>query len=141
MSEEVDNYQQSEQLKELKCMMRPQILTVPLEYMELGEFVEYKKQHFKEYRNQTFGQYQQNYSTLVKKQPQQTTTKIVISKAKVSLYQGQLKQAKLTEGKDLSTKTLIVDDKKIKLKVGDLIEVEKIMKGGNVKELRFVGKC
>lgn len=140
MSEKIDNYRQSEQLKELKLMMSPQNLTAPLEYMELKEFVEHKKQHFKEDRNQTFGQYQQNYSTLIKKQVRQTTTKVIISKAKVSVWQGQLKQAKLTEGKDLSTKPLDMNHKKIRLKVGDLIEVEKIMKGGNVKELKFVKK-
>lgn len=61
--------------------------------------------------------------------------------AKISVWQGQLKQAKLTEGKDLNAKPLIVSDKKTRLKVGDLIEVEKVIRGGNVKELRFKKKC
>ena len=140
MSEEVDNYQRSEQLKELKCMMRPQNLTVPLEYMELGEFVEHKKQHFKEGRNQTFGQYQQNYSVLIKKQVQQPITKVAISTEQVSVWQGKFKQAKLTEGKDLTNKTLIVNDKKAKLKIGDLIEVKVVKKGGNVEKLEYIRK-
>ena len=62
------------------------------------------------------------------------------AKAKVSLMSGRLKQARLVEGKDTSPKELVVDSK-VRLKVGDIIEVEKILSGGgNVQKLKFVKK-
>lgn len=63
---------------------------------------------------------------------------VLKAKAKVSFISGRLKQARLIDGKDTSPKELIINNPKIRLKIGDIIEVEKILSGGNVKKLKFV---
>lgn len=72
-----------------------------------------------------------------KAEPQKVATEIV--QAKVTVLSGQLKQAALLEGKNAKqSKPLEVD--KQKLKIGDLIEVKVIRKGGNVEKFVFVKK-
>ena len=120
-------------------MMRINNLTQPLEYMDLEEFVKCKKQHFKEDKNQTFGEYLQFNSELIKKEFPKNQNKEEFSTAKVTVFSGQLKQAALLGGKNAKqSKPLEVD--KQKLKIGDLIEVKVIRKGGNVEKFVFVKK-
>ena len=139
MSDEIVNYGKSSQLKELFSMMRINNLTQPLEYMDLDEFVKCKKQHFKEDKNQTFGEYLQFNSELIKKEIPIIQNKEELSTAKVTVFSGPIKQAALLEGKNAKqSKPLEVD--KQKLKIGDLIEVKVIRKGGNIEKFVFVRK-
>ena len=139
MSKEIDNYDKSSQLKELFSMMRKNNLTQPLEYMDLSEFVKCKKQHFKEDKNQTLGEYLQLNSEMIKKENIIIQNKEEISIAKVTVFSGQIKQAALVEGKNANqSKKLEVD--KVKLKLGDRIEVKVIRKGGNIEKFLFVKK-
>lgn len=138
MSEEIENYGKSSQIKELFSMMRINNLTQPLEYMALDEFVKCKKQHFKEDKNHSFGEYLQLYSEMIRKDVQITQNKEEFSTAKVTVF-GKFKQAALIEGKNANqSKPLEVD--KQKLKIGDLIEVKVIRKGGNIEKFIFVKK-
>lgn len=84
------------------------------------------------------------FSTLIQLSPSKTTisTKKVSQESLKQLeaivtYSGQFRLAKLTQGKDTSPKTLDMNNKKERLSVGDIIYVELIKKG---KELRFLGK-
>lgn len=129
-------YMKSPQVRELKRMMNPEIanhLDRKLEYMPLEDFVKYKKHNPKK---KTTGQYLPLYSELTV-QNQQTPAKSNTVLAEVTFFSGAIKRAKLKEGKDRSTKTLEVQDRKIKLKAGDTIEVELIKNG---KELKFIKK-
>lgn len=140
MTEKIPNYTKSSQIKELQSMMHSQVLTTPLEYMDLKEFVNCKKQHFKDDKNQTFGEYLQEYSSLINQQRPPIKTENLLAIAVVSFFDRNIRKAKLIDGKDLISKELIVEDTKIKLKNGDRIEVEKIMKGGNVQKLKLIRK-
>lgn len=146
MSNEVANYTKCKQVKEFFMMSKPQELKPgkKLEYMTLKEFVETKTQKTRRLYNPNrteiveAGEYLEYYSEMVKKE--EKVVKPVIATAKVDFVSGQLKQAHLINDKDSSKKELIINDKKIKLKIGDTIEVEKIIKGSNVQKLMFVKK-
>lgn len=72
-----------------------------------------------------------------KAEPQKVATEI--AQAKVTVLSGPIKQAALLEGKNAKqSKPLEVD--KQKLKIGDLIEVKVIRKGGNVEKFVLVKK-
>ena len=72
-----------------------------------------------------------------KPEPQRNITEI--ARAKVTVFSGPIKQAALLEGKNAKqSKPLEVD--KQKLKIGDLIEVKVIRKGGNIEKFVFVRK-
>jgi CRISPR-associated protein (TIGR03986 family) len=139
MSDRIPDYEKSPQIKELNAMMHEQNLTIPLEYMNLKEFVDCKKQHFKEDRHQTFGEYLQNYSALIKKEISSPKSGTLMTEATVSCFDRGIKQARLIEGKNKQSLQLDIDYK-IKLKLGDKIQVKKIMNGGNVIRLVFVKK-
>jgi len=140
MEQQITNYMKSPQMKELLSMMHVQDTITPLEYMELDDFVKYKKQHLKEDKNQCFGEYLQDYSELIKKEKTEQKSVEIVAEAVVSLWDKRYKQARLIEGKDKNTKLLDVADYKIKLKTGDKIEVRKIMNSGNVIKLIFIRK-
>ena len=57
--------------------------------------------------------------------------------AVVTFFSGSIKKAKLKEGKDIAPKLLDMNSKKDKLKEGDVIEVELVKTG---KELKFIRK-
>jgi hypothetical protein len=64
--------------------------------------------------------------------------KTSIEKAVVSVFSGQIKQAKLLEGKDTKSYPLTMGNKKdVKLKMNAEIEVEVVYKDGKIKELKF----
>lgn len=107
-------------------------------HMMLEEFGKMKGRDFKtgEYKNSfsLFSSIVTASNTSTQHQPKKNN----VAKARVTLL-GQIKQAKLLEGKHANqSKSLIVD--KAKLKVGDEVEVEVVMKGGNVEKLVFIRK-
>ena len=104
-----------------------------LDYMELDEFVKCKQHTPKKSK---YGEYLPPYSELLKPIEQKTAKQIQCI-AEVTLFSGGIKKAKLKEGKDLTSKLLDMNGKKDKLKTGDIIEVE-IVKNG--KELRYLKK-
>lgn len=142
MKSKIPEYLNSPQLKELYAMGIPQDINSSLEYMKLEEFTECKKQKLNR-NSQEFektGEYLPYYSSMIRKD------KIIepvaqLAEAVITVYTGTVKQASLSEGKDMKSKTLnFSEPAKTRLKVGDLIIVEKIMKGGNVKGLVFKNK-
>lgn len=136
METRIPNYKKTPQLRELLLMTNPyqtERLKRPLEYMELKEFVKCK-QHTP--KNGKYGEYLPLYSDLLKPIEQRSSAPVRCL-ADVTFFSGSLKKAKLKEGKDLLSKLLDMNGKKDKLKVGDVIEVEVIKNG---KELRFVKK-
>jgi len=138
MESQIPNYSKSPQIKELFLMLNPnQADRVKserkLDYMELDEFVKCK-QH-SPMRNK-YGEYLPPYSELLKPIEQKTARQLQCI-AEVTFFSGSIKKAKLKEGKDLAPKLLDMNGKKDKLKTGDIIEVE-IVKNG--KELRYLRK-
>lgn len=140
MKAKIENYTSSRQLKELYKMTSVQQVYSPLEYMDLKEFVEYKKQHFKKDKRQCFGEYLLYYSELTKPVVVSKKNNIEVCEATVTFWDKSIKKAKLLLGKDLQPKLLDMNGEKIKLKVNDKIEVVKIMKGSNVEKLKFKRK-
>lgn len=143
MNSVISNYSKSEQRNELMAMMRSQDLIQPLEYMELKEFVECKKQNMgrKNSNQQYQGEYLQPYSELIKKK---ITPKLEKKKgqAEIKAFSGSTKQARLIEGKDLQVKPLEIPKAKMKdkLKIGNMIEVEIVLKSGKIQQLIYVKK-
>ena len=138
MEEFVPNYKKSPQIRELLLMTNPQQterLKRPLEYMELNEFVKCK-QHNPKKREPKYGEYLPSYSDLLNPIVQNASGPLQCL-AEVTFFSGSIKKAKLKEGKDIAPKILDMNNKKDKLKIGDVIEVELIKKG---KELRFIRK-
>ena len=134
MNTKIPNYSNSEQIKELRLMSIPQDLNVPLSYMELQDFADIKKQKA---NKEIGGEYLQPYSAYIKQKVQQNI-KTSIEKALVSVFSGQIKQAKLLEGKDTKSYPLTMGNKKdVKLKMNAEIEVEVVYKDGKIKELKF----
>lgn len=134
MNTKIPNYSNSEQIKELRLMSIPQDLNVPLSYMELQDFADIKKQKA---NKEIGGEYLQPYSAYIKQKVKQNI-KTSIEKAVVSVYSGQIKQAKLLEGKDTKSYPLTMGSKKdVKLKMNAEIEVEVVYKDGKIKELKF----
>lgn len=139
MENHIQNYKKTPQMKELLLMTNPNEadrLKVPLAYMELEEFVKCKQHSPNKKREPKYGEYLPLYSNLLKP-IEQNAAKSTPCLAVVTFFSGQVKQAKLKEGKDTNIKLLDMNLKKDKLKIGDIIEVELIKKG---KELRFIRK-
>jgi hypothetical protein len=111
-------------------MSETQKLISPLEYMELSEFVDCKRQNF---NRDISGEYLQYYSNLIKKEP--PTVVNDEAEAVVSLVSGPIIQAKLVSGKDLTAKKLVIDGKRPKQ--GDKIRVKVVRRGGNIDYLVF----
>lgn len=134
----IQGYSKSPQIMEFRQMIHVQNrLKSNMEYMALKEFVDCKKQHFKQDKNFAYGEYLQNYSELiVKDEPKIKIT----SKAVVSVFDKKTKLARLVNGKDTQTKKLDMMGKLDKLKINDSIQVEVVMKGGNIKKLKFIRK-
>lgn len=142
ISKDIENYSNQPQIQEFMLMAAPQKLKTgnSLEYMELSEFVSNKKQHPKQDRNYTTGNYLQPYSEMIEKKVAENVVVNVLATAKVVLFDGRFKQARLTDGKDANQKFDIEGVEKVKLKVGDIIEVEKVSKDGRVKKIIFKRK-
>lgn len=138
MESQIPNYSKSPQIKELFLMLNPnQADRVKserkLDYMELDEFVKCKQHTPKKSK---YGEYLPLYSELLKP-IEQKTAKQLQRIAEVTFFSGSLKKAKLRDCKDISPKLLNMNGKKDKLKIGDIIEVE-IVKNG--KELKYLSK-
>lgn len=136
MEKYVPNYKKSPQIRELLLMTNPQQterLKRKLEYMELDEFVKCKQHNPKKSK---FGEFLPAYSELLKPIEQKSSGPSICV-AEVTFFSGGLKKAKLIGSKDILPKILNMNNKKDKLKVGDVIEVELV---NNKKELRFIRK-
>lgn len=138
MSENIDNYKSSQQIRELKEMMSfsMQGLKVPLDYIQSPkDFAKLKNQNE---RKKEYGYYQQPYSQLKisKKQSPNTHSEL---KAVVTFASGSLIKAKLTEGKDLQSKVVKMNGIRDRLKIGDRILVKPI-KEGKENKLLFLRK-
>lgn len=137
MIEEVPNYKNSDAIREFFNMSRiQQIKSIyPLEYMELAEFVDCKKQNAKK---QEYGEYLPEYSEMIQPEIKKAASEESIEDA-VVFISGKIKQAKLLSGKDQSYKTLEGVDK-VSLKTGETIKVKVVRKGGNTKKITFKSK-
>ncbi len=138
METHIPNYKKTPQMKELLLMTNPQqaerVKTErSLNYMELKEFV-ICKQHTP--KKGKYGEYLPPYSELLKTIEQKAPASLK-QLAEVTFFSGSLKKAKLKEGKDLTAKILDMNGKKDKLKAGDIIEVEVVKNG---KELKYLKK-
>lgn len=140
MSNQIAGYSKTKQVREFFAMSKPQALSTnhALSYMELDEFVFAKQQHPKKDKNYKEGDYLVYYSEMIKREERAPVA--MTAKALVDFFSGGIKFAHLIDDKDASKKDLIVEDKKVKLKIGDTIEVEKIMKGSKVQKLLFIRK-
>lgn len=136
MAMQIENYAKSKQVKEFFAMSKPRNLRTgcALEYMVLEEFVKAKTQKYNRDTHTIInpGEYLEYYSEMVKQEERIT--------AKVDFVNGKMKLAHLLNDKDSSKKDLLVSDKKVKLKAGDVIEVEKNIKSGKVDKLIFKRK-
>lgn len=139
MDANVDGYSKSPQIMEFRQMIHVQNrLNSNMEYMALKEFVDCKKQHFKQDKNFAYGEYLQNYSELIMKdEPERTIT---TSEAVVSFFDRNTKTAYLVNGRDKQTKELDMMGTVNRLKIGDHIEVEVIFNGGNIRKLKYIRK-
>jgi CRISPR-associated protein (TIGR03986 family) len=133
MSEKIEGYSKTKQLKELNVLMQSNNLTTQLEYMELKDFVDYKKHNPK--RN-IYGQYLQYLSDYVDN-PKVIEQKLE-GEAIVTLVAGSIIQAKLIEGNDTTPKDLSIPLGKHRPKKGTEIKVKIIVKGGNIKSLELI---
>ena len=134
MEIEIPNYSKSKELKELYSMSMPQSTTSPLEYMELKDFVNCKKQNI---NRGIAGEYLEYYSDLVVPeiiaQPiQQNIEAIITFVGKPTI------KAKLLEGKDLNPKILQDFPRNLRIKVGDKILVKKSISGGNISFVKLI---
>ena len=106
----------------LIMMMNPKNgLYVPLQYMRLKEFADNKKKN----DNGKYT-YQQEYSSIVKKDSPHTSSQrqSAVLEAKVTYCRGPLITGQLLSGSDRSGKTVEMNGKREKLKIGDIILVE-----------------
>jgi CRISPR-associated protein (TIGR03986 family) len=133
METEIPNYSKSRELKELNVMSSPQNTTSTLEYMDLKDFVECKKQNTKK---NISGEYLEYYSELIVQKVSVQPENLEVE-AEITFFQKPLIKAKLLEGKDTLSKPLRNFPNNQKLKPGDRIMVKKIVSGGNIKELEF----
>jgi len=138
MEAHIPNFKKTPQMKELLLMTNPQQAQRiengrSLNYMDLDEFVTCK-QHTP--KREKYGEYLPLFSELLKPIEKKASDSLQ-QLAEVTFFSGSIKQAKLKESKDLTTKLLDMNGKKDKLKAGDIIEVEIIKKG---KELRYLRK-
>lgn len=142
IAQKIHDYAQSPQIREFYAMTRTayaEHLKSPLQYMELSEFVDVKKQNA---QKQIYGEYQEDYTQLLKK-VEQKPSELPKMTATIIVMQGQLKQARLTEGKDTDKKELIVSPScKDKLRVGDNIWVKPVTnKNGKIIKLEYKSKA
>lgn len=142
MAANIEGYKSSPQLRELFAMMNPKNgdnLSVPLEYMELKEFVNVKQQNHKK---EIYGEYLQEYTSLIKRENKEDKKIITEALATVCVVSGAIRQARLIDGKDKNAKALEIPPTiKIKLKVGDkIVVIPDLSKNGNVQKLVFVRK-
>jgi len=135
MSNEISNYEKTPQLNELKLMSVPQDLNTRLEYMDLKEFVDCKKQNVKK---EIPGEYLPFYSEMIKK-PEPVKEVVLVEEALVMLASSVL-QARLIAGKDTKSKPLLMPMGINRPKKGDSIMVKIIKKGGNINKLEFISK-
>lgn len=133
----VDNYTKSRQMVEFWSMLnmrKSENLKNPLEYMELKDFVDCKR------KKNRIPEYLPWYSELVEyPEDGPSANAVEIARAKVSVFSGQTKQAALLDGKNAGQNKPLEADK-IKLKIGDSIEVVVVRKGGNIQKLVFNNK-
>lgn len=135
MEENIADYKKSPRIRELFLMLNPQnSVNVPLDYMDLPEFVKCKNHSPKK---QVYGQYLPSYSKQIRATDNKNKKIIKQVDAIVTFFSGPLKQAQLTVGRDLGKKTLDMNNKKDKLKKGDHIIVEV---SNNGKILKFIKK-
>lgn len=133
MREQIPNYSNSTQIKELLAMSSPQNTYSPLEYMDLQDFSNHKKQIPKKDIN---GQYLEYYSKLII--PEKKVDPIPKEvEAIITFSQNGLLKAKLIEGKNQSSLKLEEFPKNKKCKVGDHIMVKTILSGGNIKNIIY----
>lgn len=138
METHIPDYKKSPQIKEFLLMTNPNQagrLRTPLEYMELEEFVRCKQHSPNNRKNPKIGEYLPPYSELLQ-QIKQEKAKPAQLEAVVT-FVGSFRQAALIQGKDTSPKTLDMNGQKERIKVKDIIIVEPIKNG---KELRFIRK-
>ena len=154
MTTEVDpNWVNTPRLKELFAMAEgfsEKSMTYDFKSMFLKEFAKAKQQYMRRFKDGSYGNDFLSYTETLQKynlrsgsvgrtekpEPQKSTTET--ARAKVTVL-GSKKQAVLLEGKNANqSKPLEVD--KVKLKIGDLIEVKVIRKGGNVEKFIFIKK-
>jgi len=134
MEIEIPNYSKSKELKELYSMSMPQSTTSPLEYMELKDFVNCKKQNI---NRGIAGEYLEYYSDLVVPEViAQPIQQDVL--AEITFVGKPIIKAKLLEGKDLNPKTVQDFPQKLKIKVGDKILVKKNISGGNISFIKLI---
>lgn len=143
MEASIENYSKSEQINELRLMGSYHATTSPLEYMELTDFVECKKQKRNTTDKNSFdktGEYLEYYSKLIRKNVDDTSPNLLIEEAEIVFFRYPVFQAKLLTGKDTSQKNIIDCPSNTKFKIGDHVLVKKVIIGGNIKHLVFVKK-
>jgi len=143
MEASIENYSKSEQIDELRLMGSPHATTSPLEYMELSEFVECKKQKRSKADKNSFdktGEYLEYYSKLIRKNADDTSQQSLIKEAVIVFFKHPVFQAQLLTGKDTSKKNIIDCPSNTKFKIGDRVLVKKVIIGGNIKHLVFMKK-
>jgi CRISPR-associated protein (TIGR03986 family) len=134
MNKVIPNYNNENALKELFLMSFPQKTIIPLEYMQLEDFPEPKKQKKdKEGNFVKTGEYLPYYSELIKKETP-PPDKIEEANAVVTLVEGPVIKAKLSN--DATTYDLKVDGKRPKQ--WNNIKVRVIKKGGKIVSLILI---
>lgn len=134
MESKIPNYSKSRELKEFYAMSIPQNIKSSLEYMDLEDFVNCKRQKL---RVDLTGQYLQYYTDLILKTTMPEPVQLVVESV-ITFAQKPNIQAKLLEGKDIKPKPLINFPDKHKFKLDERILVKRVMQGGNIKSLSFV---
>ncbi|HPM10834.1 MAG TPA: TIGR03986 family CRISPR-associated RAMP protein [Paludibacter sp.] len=140
ISAEFPDYKRSQSIRELKLMSVEQKTTSPLEYMELKEFVDCKRQNFKK---QISGEYLQPYSELVKLKKKKEAREILEGEAQITVLKGPTKQARLIDN-DKFTGSISLEvpiSNRDRLKRGDKIIVEYEIKSGKIQKLIFKSKA
>lgn len=141
METSIENYSKSAQIKEFWSMLNVNTsnqLKSPLEYMELDDFVDCKRNNPSK---DIYGQYLPLYSELtISQKPVSATPVMGKAQAKVTVFSGKFRQAALLEGK-AANQSKPLEDCSSKLKIGDIIEVMVVYsKNGNVERLKFCEK-
>ncbi len=139
LSNQIKDFKKSAQKQEFLDMSKPQDLVIPLEYMELDDFVACKRQN-KSKNNPKTGEYLQYYSELIKKEEKSKITREKSEvEATVAVFNRFAKQVRF-EG-DKNRYPLDMNKKSTKLKIGEVIIVEKQVKNGKVERVTFKRKA
>lgn len=139
MSAEFPDYKRSQSIRELKLMSVEQNTTSPLEYMDLKEFVDCKRQNFKK---NISGEYLQPYSELIKPEEKKEVRNVFEGKAIITVLKGPTKQAKLI-GNEKFKESIILEiptTNRDRLKLGNEIIVKYEIKNGKIQKLIFKSK-